>query len=75
MLTEAQAKTAFKEAMPNTPIEAVARYRDVYLLRVTYASANERNYDPFFSVDILTGEVRDFSVMNDGDISEIAKLF
>lgn len=31
--------------------------------------------DPFYSVDIQTGEFRDFSIITDGDISEINNLF
>ena len=31
--------------------------------------------DPFYSVNINTGEFRDFSILTDGDIGEITNLF
>lgn len=75
MLTEDQARAAIDEALPGVEVAAQAQYRDLYLFRVVYPSREEADYDPFFSVDGETGEVSDFSVMHDGDISEIAAAF
>lgn len=75
MLDEAQAKTALAKALPTARVEDSIKYRNVYLFRVHLPSPGEEDYDPFFSVDEQTGEVRDFSVITDGDISEIAELF
>lgn len=75
MLSPDQAKRNLIKVTPDvTPIEYVI-YRDVYLFRVEFSSPSEKNYDPFFSVNTGTGEVRDFSVLTDGDISEISTLF
>lgn len=74
MLNDSQALAKIKEALPKVPIKAWTRYKDVYLFRVEFPSAAEKDWDPFFSVDVNTGEVRDFSVLTDGNISEIAKL-
>jgi len=75
MLTDIQAKAAVEQALPGAKVEDWISYREVFLFRVQFPSASEANYDPFFYVDKLTGEVRDFSVLTDGNISEIAALF
>lgn len=75
MLTDTQAKEALDAEMPGIEIAAQTRYRDVWLFRVVFPSEAEANYDPFFSVHIDTGEVSEFSVLTDGDPSEIAVAF
>lgn len=75
MLSEAQARTAISKAVPSASVEDVVRYRNAYLFRLKLPLPGEEDYDPFFSVDIQTGEVRDFSVITDGDIDEIGDLF
>lgn len=75
MLTEIEAEAALQVELPGIEVAARTRYRDLYLFRVVFPSASEADYDPFFSVDIETGEVNDFSVMHDGDINEIAAAF
>lgn len=75
MLDKNQAEAALKQALPTARIQDSIKYRNVYLFRVHLPSPGEEDYDPFFSVDEQTGEVRDFSVITDGDISEIAALF
>jgi hypothetical protein len=74
MLTEEQAQAQLEKTLPEVPIKAWARYDDLYLFRVEHPSSLEADWDPFFSVDSFSGEVRDFSVLTDGDISEIAAL-
>ena len=75
MLTEQQARDIFSAAVPDAPIQAQVLYRDVYLFRVIFPSPEEAEFDPFFSVDVETGEVRDFNVMLDGDLTEITAAF
>lgn len=74
MLSEIQARDAITKAFPKTPIKAWTKYNNFYLFRVENPSEEEKDWDPFFSVNIDTGEVRDFSVLTDGNVSEIAKL-
>lgn len=74
MLNKFQALKSLHEVIPGYPVKAWAQYRDLYLFRIEHPDPLEKNYDPFFSVDSLTGEVRDFSVITDGNISEIASL-
>ena len=75
MLTNDDAQTLLDNVLPDDiELKAWAQYRDLYLFRVQYSSLGEEDYDPFFSVNSNTGEVKDFSVLTDGDISEISRL-
>lgn len=64
-----------KKNIPNGKIEASIRYRDLYLFKVFIDNGFEKEMDPFYSVNINTGEFRDFSILTDGDIGEITNLF
>jgi hypothetical protein len=75
MLNILAAERALLNTVPLIRLQDAVRYKDVYLFRVEFASEEEKDYDPFFSVDVNTGEVRDFSVLTDGDLSEITDLF
>lgn len=67
MLTEIEAQEKIRNFVPNSTLKAWTRYKDLYLIRVEYQSEiyREKIYDPFFSVNINTGEVRDFSILSD----------
>lgn len=64
-----------KKNIPNGKIDASIRYRDLYLFKVFIDNGFEKEIDPFYSVNINTGEFRDFSILTDGDIGEITNLF
>lgn len=64
-----------KKNIPNGKIDASIRYRDLYLFKVFIDNGFEKEMDPFYSVNINTGEFRDFSILTDGDIGEITNLF
>ena len=74
MLNRLQAQAQLVKAFPEETPKAWTVYQDLYLFRVEHPSAAEKNWDPFFSVDHITGEVRDFSVLTDGNLSEIGAL-
>lgn len=74
-LSEADAKKAMEAELPDVKLAAWIRYRDIYLFRVVFPSPFEADFDPFFAVDAETGVVSEFSVLTDGDISEISQLF
>lgn len=74
MLTESEAQAKVKELIPDAVPKVWTRYKDLYLVRVEYPSEEEGNFDPFFSVDVNTGETQDFSITEDGDVSEIGDL-
>lgn len=64
-----------KKNIPNGKIDASIRYRDLCLFKVFIDNGFEKEMDPFYSVNINTGEFRDFSILTDGDIGEITNLF
>lgn len=64
-----------KKNIPNGKIDASIRYRDLYLFKVFIDNGFEKDMDPFYSVNINTGEFRDFSILTDGVTGEIINLF
>lgn len=73
MLNRLQAQVMLQNALPEgTPIKAWAEYQDLFLFRIEHQTPFEKDWDPFFSVDPVTEEIRDFSVLE--DLSEIGKL-
>lgn len=75
MLSETQATQALDKAFPGRKIEPPISYRGLYVFKAISPDPDEGDFDPFFSVNQQTGEVRDFSVITDGDPRELSKLF
>lgn len=75
MLNVKQAKEKMSEKLPDLTVVDGILYGRVFLFRTTSKDPVEGDFDPFFSVDVQTGEVRDFSVLTDGNIVEITDLF
>jgi hypothetical protein len=75
MLSVSEATKRIKKVFPDAKIGANIDYRGLYIFQVFLDLPEEAGFDPFFSVNKQTGEVRDFSVITDGNISEINKLF
>lgn len=75
MSDEEKAKALVAKTFPGIAIKDCFRYKDLYLVRVEQQSADEADYDPFLSVDLQTGVVKEFSVITDGDPVEIAEAF
>lgn len=74
MLNVNQAKTIVKNNIPNGKIQAVVVYRDLYIFQVFTDDELEGQMDPFYSVNIKTGEFRDFSIITDCDTRELVEL-
>lgn len=74
MLTKENAESALLAEMPRVKIEQTVRYKDVWLIRALHDEPGETQLDPFFAVDIVTGEVTDFSIMT-ADIPAVAAAF
>lgn len=76
MLNNDQAKAALLSAQPNVArvVDGVA-YREGFLFRVVFKSADEAEWDPFFFVNSATEEVKEFSFLQDGNPREITLLF
>lgn len=76
MLSELEATAIVRKEFPDSRIEPPINYRGVYLFMVfNDDDPLEGDQDPFFSVDHMTGELRDFSIITDGNPREITDLF
>lgn len=75
MYNEEQAKALVEKKYPGVKAKDCFRYSSIFLVRVEYPSSEEVNHDPFFSVAPTTGEVKEFSVITDGDPVAIAQAF
>lgn len=75
MLSESAATEIVKDAFPDRYVETSIEYGGVYLFLAPGTDPLEGDQDPFFSVDKTTGELRDFSIITDGDPHEISKKF
>ena len=64
-----------KNNIPTGNIESMIIYNGLYVFKVFADDELEGQMDPFYSVNMKTGEFRDFSIITDGDTSEIVKLF
>ena len=75
MLSIKQAVNTVKKTLPDGRIDSMIVYNGLYIFKVFTEDELEGQMDPFYSVNIETGEFRDFSIITDGNISEIVKLF
>lgn len=75
MLSEREAIGKLKMLMPDrTPLKIIT-WNDLYLIQAPSSDPIEGEWDPYFSVDMNTGETRDYSIYQDGKAREIASLF
>lgn len=75
MFNVKQAKNIVKKHLPDDNIESMIIYDGKYVFKVISDDELEGDMDPFYSVDIETGEFRDFSILTDGNTVEIVELF
>jgi hypothetical protein len=75
MLSELEASGLIKSTFPNSRIEKPIFYRGLFVFQVFGDDPLEGDQDPFYSVDQKTGELRDFSILTDGDPKEIEAEF
>jgi hypothetical protein len=75
MLSLDKATGIVKKAFPKGKINSSIEYKNFYIFQVFNPFPGEEGMDPFFSVNKKTGEFRDFSIITDGDITEITELF
>lgn len=74
-ISSEDAKKLVGKKIRGSTVQACVPYKGDFLLRVKHHSADEADFDPFYLVKSETGEVQEFSVMDDGDPLEIAKAF
>lgn len=76
MFSEEQAVALVEKEFPNArSISRPIDYRGVWLFRIFGDDPDEGELDPFFSVSQADGELRDFSIMEDGNVREITIKF
>lgn len=74
-LTLDQAIRVAKRKVPGT-IDGVIKFNDSYIFAITNESDPiEGSMDGFYSIDINTGKLSDFSIFIDGRFSEIMDMF
>ena len=75
MFNAKQATDIMKKNLPDRTVKKRVIYNGLYLFQAFSNDPDEGDYDPFFSVDMTTGKFSDFSILTDGDITEINRLF
>lgn len=75
MPSNQKALAAAKAAIPDGKIQAQIEYEGLIIFQIFTDDPHEGQMDPFYSYDPKTGEFRDFSVLTDGNTSEIMDLF
>lgn len=75
MISIPEAINIVHENHPDGKIKNYVTYKNLYLFMVFNNRPFEEEMDPFFSVDKETGEFKEFSILTDGDTSEIVSLF
>lgn len=75
MLNEQAATAIVMKAFPKDQISRPISYKGLFVFQVISSDPDEGGWDPFFSVNQDTGELKEFSVITDGDINVITNLF
>lgn len=75
MLNITEAIKVVEKNLPGQVISKYVEYKDLFIFQIFIAQPLEEGLDPFFSVNRMTGEFRDFSILTDGDPMEIDRLF
>lgn len=75
MLSSDEAIAKLKQLAPDRNPEKLITYNGLYLIMAPSSDPDEGVWDPYFSVDMNTGETRDYSIYQDGKAREIVELF
>lgn len=75
MLSEQEAISKLKLIAPDRNPEKIITYNGLYLILAPGSDPDEGLWDPYFSVDMNTGEARDYSIYQDGKAREIVSMF
>lgn len=74
MLNVSEATAIAAKAFKLPDILPPVQYQDLYIFRVFSADPDEGDFDPYYSVDWNTGELKPYSMMR-GDSLAIGRLF
>lgn len=75
MLNANEARALVEKAYPGAITQDCFVYNDIFLVRVQHPDSDEGDYDPYMSVDPMTGIVKEFSIITDGDPAAILEAF
>lgn len=75
MLNSKQALAIVKKNLPGSLVYKYILYKNLFVFQVLIDDPDEGGWDPYYSVNRLTKEFRDFSIITDGDLTEIINLF
>lgn len=75
MLNTDQATQVVRANLPEGKIQAIVRWNGLYLFQIFGDDPDEGEWDPFYSVDMNTGQFNDFSILTDGPTAELNALF
>jgi hypothetical protein len=75
MLSSEEAISKLKLIAPDRNPEKIITYNNLYLIFAPSSDPDEGMWDPYFSVDMTTGETRDYSIYQDGKAREIVSMF
>lgn len=75
MLTSREALDIVKSVMPKAKIESYIEYRNLFIYQMIIDDPYEGGWDPFYSVNRDTKEFKEFSIMLDGDLTEVNDRF
>lgn len=76
MLSSDEAIVKLKAFIPDCDPLKVVTFNGLYIFLAPRTSdLDEGYYDPYFSVDMNTGEAKGYSLFQDGKAKEIASLF
>lgn len=74
-MNQAEAEALIQQAIPDGKIQVGIFYRDLFVFIVFTSDPDEGEMDPFYSVNPVTKEVRDFSPWLHGDFDEVMDAF
>jgi len=76
MLNELEALASFKQSYSSTTPKKIITFNGLFLIFAPRkGDPMEGDMDPYYSVDMNTGEARDYSIYRDGHAAEIVQMF
>lgn len=75
MVSLKEAKEKIRKHVPECSIQKFIEYRGMYIFQIKTPDPYEGDLDGFYSVNMKTGECRDFAYLNPDVFSEIMFLF
>lgn len=64
MLSKSEAQTQAESFVKGTKAKSWTIFKDLYIFRVEWPFPGEEDWDPFLSVDSLTGDTKEFSIVH-----------